>query len=58
VPVEDKWVKCKWKLKTTVQYEMVRKTDHSLFPNLAGMEDEVNVDSYQKKRGGGGLGKK
>jgi hypothetical protein len=42
VSVKDKCDKCKGKLKTNLQYEIVSKVaDHSCFPNLAGMEVKV-----------------
>jgi hypothetical protein len=48
VSVKDKRVKCKGKLKTTLQYEMARKTAHSFVATLAGMDEEVQVDSCRK----------
>lgn len=47
--VKDKRVKCKGKLKTALQYEMASKTAHSFVANVAGMDDEVKVDSCRKR---------
>jgi len=43
VRAEDKWGKCKRKPKTTLQYEVVSKTDHSFVPNVTGMEVKVKT---------------
>jgi hypothetical protein len=45
VCVKDKCGKCKGKLKTTLQYEIFSKTDHSCVPNLDGMEVKVKFES-------------
>lgn len=49
VSVKEKRFKCKGKLKTTLQYEMVSKTGHSFVPTLAGMVDEVKVESCRNR---------
>jgi len=49
--VKGKYGKRKWKLNTTLQYEMVSKMDHSFFPNLAGMEVKVKLDNCRKIAG-------
>jgi len=41
--VIDKYSKCKGKLKTDLQYEMVSETGHSFVPNPAGMEVKVKI---------------
>jgi len=41
--VIDKYSKCKGKLKTDLQYEIVSETDHSFVPNPAGMEVKVKI---------------
>jgi hypothetical protein len=41
VRVQDKCGKCKRKPKTTLQYAMVSKTDHSFVPRLDGIEVKV-----------------
>jgi len=43
VRVKDKCGKCKRKPKTTLQCEVVSKTDHSFVPNLTGMEVKVKT---------------
>jgi hypothetical protein len=45
VCVKEKCGKCKGKLKTTLQYEIVSKTDHCFVPNLAGMEVKVKLEN-------------
>jgi hypothetical protein len=49
VCVKDKCGKCKGKLKTTLQYEIVSKTDHSCVPNLVRMEVKVKLDNCGKR---------
>jgi hypothetical protein len=49
VCVKDKCGKCKGKLKTTLQYEIFSKTDHSCVPNLAGMEVKVKLENCIKR---------
>jgi hypothetical protein len=49
VCVKDKYGKCKGKLKTTLQYEIVSKPDHSCVPNLAGMEVKVKLENCLKR---------
>lgn len=51
VCVIDKYSKCKEKLKTDLQYDMVSKTDHSFVPNPAGMEVKVKIHNRRKKLG-------
>jgi len=48
VRVQDKCGKCKRKPKTTLQYEMVTKTDHSLVPHLNGMKVKVKLGNCRK----------
>jgi hypothetical protein len=50
VCVTGKCVKCKGKLKTNLQYEIVSKTDYSLVPKLAGMEVKVKLENYRGKQ--------
>ena len=45
--VKEKFGKCRAKLKTHLQYEIVSKTDRSCVPYLAAME--VNVKLQEKK---------
>jgi hypothetical protein len=49
VCVKDKCGKCKGKLKTTLQYEIVSKTDHSCVPNLAVIEVKVEFENCIKR---------
>jgi hypothetical protein len=49
VCVKDKCGKCEGKLKTTLQYEIVSKIDHSCVPNLAGMEVKVKLGNCRKR---------
>ena len=49
VYVQDKCNKCKGKLKTNVQYEILSKTDHSCVPKLAEVEVKVKLDNYRIK---------
>ena len=53
VCVKDKCSKCKRKLKSTLEYEIVSKTDHSCVANLAGMEVKVKLDNCRKRAGEG-----
>jgi hypothetical protein len=46
--VKGKCGKCKWKLKTNLQYEVLSKTDYSFVPNLAGIEVKVKLDNCRK----------
>jgi hypothetical protein len=48
VYVKEKCGKCKGKLKTSVQYEMVSKTDRSCLPNSAAMEVKVKLENCRK----------
>lgn len=49
VYVNDKCGKCKGKLKTNVQYEILSKTDHSCVPKLAEIEVKVKLDNCRIK---------
>ena len=40
--------KCKGKLKTHLQYEILSKTDHSCVPTLAEIEVKVKLDNCRK----------
>jgi hypothetical protein len=41
----------KGKLKTTLDYEVVNKTDHSFVLYVAGMEVKVEVDNCRNRAG-------
>jgi hypothetical protein len=41
--------KCKGKLETNLQCEIISKTDHSYVPNLAGMEVKVKLDNCRNR---------
>jgi hypothetical protein len=45
----DIWGRCKGKLETNLQYEILGKTDHSCVPELAGIEDKVKLDNCRKR---------
>jgi len=46
--VKDKYGKCKEKLKTILQYEILSKTDYSFVSNLTGIEVKVKLDNCRK----------
>ena len=48
VCVKEKCGNCKRKLKKSLNYEVVNKTDHSFVSNLTGMEVKVEVDNWKK----------
>jgi hypothetical protein len=50
IEVYVKCGKCKGKLRTNVQYEILSKTDHSCVPKLAKIEVKIKLDSCRKKR--------
>jgi hypothetical protein len=49
VCVKGKCGKCKGKLKTNLQYEIVSKADCNLVLKLAGMEVIVKLENYREK---------
>jgi len=48
--VKDKFGKCEWKLRTTLQCEVVNGADRSTVLNRAGMETAVKETSCSKVR--------
>jgi len=47
----EKYDKCRGKLETCLQYEIVSITDGSCVPNLASMEVKVKLEKCRKKKG-------
>ena len=55
VCVKGKCGKCKGKLKTNLQYEIVSKMDYSCVPKPAGIEIKVKLENYRKKKNREGM---
>jgi len=51
VSVKGKCGKRKWKMNTTLQYEMVSAMDYSFILNVAGVEFKVQLDKCRKIAG-------
>ena len=47
--VKVKYGKCKGKLKTNLQYEVLSTTDHSCIPKLNGIEVKAKLDNWTKR---------